>query len=64
MPRHNSYTVEVDYSRNCYSYGRSGHIVMNCRNWKIVEQRRRLEYRDNSNVISNLNGEESLVALN
>jgi len=53
--------MNIDYGRNCYSYGRFGHITRNCRNKKIIEQERRLEYGNNEN--NNLNGEKSLVVL-
>jgi len=40
--------------------------MRNCKNQRIIEGRRRLEYRDNSNNQnnSNLNGEENLIVLN
>jgi len=62
VPRQDSYAMNVDQERNCYSCGEFGHIARNCRNWKIVKQERRLEYRDNKN--SNLNEEENLIVFN
>jgi len=37
------------------------HIARNCKNQRIMEQERRMEYRNKKN---NLNGEESPVVLN
>ena len=61
VPRQDLYAMNIDYGRNCYSYGRFGHITRNCKNKKIIEQGRRLEYGNNEN--NNLNGEKSLVVL-
>ena len=45
-------------------YGRFGHLVRNCRNQRIVQRKRRLEYENNiNNGQNNLNGKESLVVL-
>ena len=64
MSRHNLYTINMDKGRNCYSCGSYGHIARNCRNWGIVEQRRRMKYKKNSNNRnSNLNGKENLIVL-
>ena len=30
--KRNSYMIEVDKGRNCYSYRRFGYLVSNCRN--------------------------------
>jgi len=46
--------------KNCYSCGRFGYIVRNCKNWKLVGQGRRIEYEDNLN---NLKEKENLVVL-
>jgi len=32
----NSYTIDVNRERNCYSYERFGYLVRNCKNWRIV----------------------------
>jgi len=64
VPRDNPYVIEVDYSKNCYSCGSFEHLVRNCKNRRIMGRERRLEYRENQNNGSNLNGEESLVVLN
>ena len=55
--------MEMDYDRNSYSCGEFGYITRNYKNWKRIEQGRRIEYRDNSNA-SNLNREENLIVLN
>ena len=62
--RHNLYMMEVDHSKNCYSCGGFEHLVRNCKNRRIMGREKRLEYRENQNNGSNLNGEESLVVLN
>jgi len=48
----------MDRERNCYSCGRFGYLVRNCRNWSIVGQERKIEYGNN------LKEEESLVVFN
>jgi len=55
--------IDVDKKRNYYSCGGFGHLVQNCRNWRIVGQERRIEYEDNMNMRDNLKEEESLVVL-
>ena len=62
MPRHNLYTIKIDYEKDCYSCGDFGHIVRNYRNRRIVGQGRRIDYENNGQ--SNLNGKKSLVVLN
>jgi len=52
MPRCNLYIMEVDCSRNCYSCRGFGHLARNCKNKKIIEQERKLEYGDNSNNVN------------
>ena len=49
MPWHVLYIIEVDYSKNCYNCGIFEHLVRNCRDQKSVEQKKRVEYRDNQN---------------
>jgi len=56
--------MNVDRGRNCYGCGEFGHLVSNCRNWGLVGQERRIEYRDNINMRDNLKEKESLVVLN
>jgi len=60
VPRYNLYTTEIYCKRNYYSYRDFKHVVRNCKNWEIVEQKRRIGYENNSN----LNRKESLVVLN
>ena len=45
-PRRDSYAMEVDHGRNCYTYGGFGHMACHCRNRERgrAEQERRLEY--------------------
>jgi len=62
--KRNSYAMEVDRRRNCYSCGEFGYLACNCRNWKIVSQGRRIEYRKNLNITNNLKEKENLVVLN
>jgi len=54
----------MNHGKNCYNCGGFGHIVRNCRNWRIIGRKKRLEYENDQNNSSNLNGEESLVVLN
>ena len=58
ISRQNSYVMDIDWERNCYSCKEFGHITKNCRNYKIVRQEKRLEYRNNENE------EENLIVLN
>jgi len=55
--------MKVDRRRNCYSCGRFGHLAWNCRNWRIIGQEKRIEYRDNRNNLDNLKEEENLIVL-
>jgi len=52
----------MDRRRNCYSCGRFGHLVWNCRR-QIMGQGRRVEYENNRNNENNLNGERDLIVL-
>jgi len=56
--------MDVNRERNCYSCGEFGHLARNCRNYGIIGQGRRIEYRDNLNTMNNLKEEKSLVVLN
>jgi len=56
--------MNVNHKRNCYSCGRFGHIIRNCKNWRIIEKGRRLEYENNINTGNNLNKRENLIVLN
>jgi len=62
--RRDFYTIDINRGGNCYSYGKFGHLVRNCRNWNIVGQRKRIEYEDNINNMNNLKEKKSLVVLN
>ena len=60
MPKWDSYTIDIDQEKNCYSCRGFKHLARNCRNSKIRERKRRLEYRNERN---NLNEKESLIVL-
>jgi len=51
----------MNRERNCYSCREFGHLARNCKNQSIVDQERRIEYKDNMNNVNNLKEEESLV---
>ena len=59
--RQDLYAMDVDRGRNCYNCGSFGHIIRNCKNWKIIRQERRIDYKNNRQI--NLNRKESLVVL-
>jgi len=40
--RRDSYVINVDRGRNCYSYRLFGHLVRNCRNQRIIGQGRKI----------------------
>jgi len=58
-----SYIIDVDRERNCYSCEEFGHLARNCKNQSIIDQERRIEYKDNMNNVNNLKEEKSLVVL-
>ena len=71
----NLYTMDVDRrNRNCYCYGRFGHLARNCKNKSIgsrIEEGRRLEYgnrrmieKGNRQNNGNLNRDRDLIVLN
>ena len=63
--RRDPYVMDVNRERNYYSCGGFGYLAQNCRSQEIMDQGRRMEYRDNLNDgQNNLNGEESLIVLN
>jgi len=46
-PRRNSYVIEMDWGRNCYTCGGFVHMACHCRNWGQRErtaENRRVEY--------------------
>ena len=47
--------MNMNKERNCYSCREYEHIARNYRNWKIIGQERKLEYKDNMNIGNNLN---------
>ena len=62
--KRDSYTIDVDRGRNCYSCGGFGHLIQNYIRWRIIGQGGRIEYEDNQNTINYLNREENLLVLN
>ena len=56
--------IDMNRGRNCYSCGGSGYLAQNYKNWRIVDQERRIEYGNNRNISNNLKEEENLVVLN
>ena len=61
--RRNSYIMNVNRERNCYSCREFGNLVRNCRNKSIIGQERRIEHKNNENTRNNLKEEENLVVL-
>jgi len=59
-PRRDTYIIDIDRGRNCYSYGGFGHMAHHCRNRRIIGEKRRITYRQ----IDNLKEEENLESLN
>ena len=58
-----SYMMDVDRERNCYSCRRFGNLVKNYRNQEIIGQGKRIEYGNNVNTLNNLKEKESLIVL-
>ena len=56
--------INMNRERNCYSCGGSGYLAQNYKNWRIIDQERRIEYGNNRNISNNLKEEENLVVLN
>jgi len=61
MLRHNP--TAINRGRNYYNCGGFEHITRHCRNWRRINERRRIKYRDNLNNVNNLKEKESLVVL-
>ena len=62
--QHNTYAMEVNRERNCYSCGGFGHLAQNCKK-QIMGQERRMEYENTcNNGLNNLNREGDLIVLN
>jgi len=59
--RHNLYTTDMDKRRNCYNCRGFGYIMRNCRNQRIVEQERMINYQRN---YDNLKENKNLIVLN
>ena len=62
--------MDIDRERNCFAYGRFGHMACHCRNWgqrgRVVDNRR-VEYgggriKEISNFENNLKEVENLEA--
>jgi len=56
--RKDSYVIDMNKRKNCYSCGGFGYLMWNYRN-----QGRRVEYGNNMDNTNNLKEEESLVVL-
>ena len=70
-PRRNSYAMEIDRGRNCYTCGGFGHMARHCRNRRRRRpmEERRVEYREGRikeiyDQRDNLKGMENLELLN
>ena len=61
--RRDSYAIEVDRGRNCYTYRGFGHLAHHCKNWRRVAEGRRLRYEKLYEYKNNLKGEENLSTL-
>ena len=62
--RRNLYIINVNRERNCYSCGGFDYLVRNYKNQRIVDQDKRIGYKNNLNIMNNLKKKESLVVLN
>ena len=62
--RRDSYVIDVNRERNCYSCGGFGYLVQNCKRQGTVDQEKKIEYKNNQNTMNNLNREENLIILN
>ena len=71
-PKRDSFAMEIDQGRNCYTCRGFGHMARNCRNWSQrgrVAENRRVEYgggriEEIPNFVNNLKEEENLELLN
>jgi len=70
-PRRDSYAMEVDRERNCYTCGGFGHMARHCRNRRRGRpmEGRRVEYgggriKEIHDIKDNLKGMENLELLN
>ena len=61
--KRDSYMMDVDRERNCYSCRGFGNLVKNHRNQEIIGQGKRIEYGNNVNTLNNLKEKESLIVL-
>jgi len=55
--------MDVDKERNCHSCEEFAYLAQNCRRQGIVNQGRRVEYKDNGNTRNNLNRKGYLIVL-
>jgi len=62
-PRRDSYAMEVDRGRNCYTCREFGHMAHHCRNRGRVAEGRRLEFKGNYEHSNSLKEEENLESL-
>ena len=62
-PKRDSYVMEVDRERNCYTCGVFGHMAHHCKNRGRVAERRRLEFKENYEHLNSLKEKENLESL-